>query len=1333
MTRIRFSSRPSTPPEARVRRGSCLPALRELSCRQKFRSSLPILILVAAALALRASATAHGTSVASGTLLDKHVLQRSLHAAFTHRYAAPLVPRARDRREVMADGEGIVKNHAGQNTRGGIPRGALHSKARALYALLPLDFERNDGQTDPKVRFLARGPGYTVFLTRDGAVLRLQRISQRSLRRGTPWRASKVSVVRLTLVGASSDVPVKGENQLPGKSNYFLGNDPRHWHTGIPTYSQVRYRGIYPGVDLAYYGRPGQLENDFILAAGADPRRILIHVTGAKRLVLDTSGALVLQTRTGEARLDRPAAYQGSGAKRRWLNVRYVRRGPDEVGLEVHDYQPSQPLIIDPVLTYSTYLGGTGGDMAYGVTVDSSGDAYVTGSTGSTNFPVKSAVQSSPGGDGDAFVAELNPAGSALLYSTYLGGSGVDVGQGIAVDPSGAAYVIGTTSGGFPVTTGAFQTTYGGGNSNAFVAKLGPGGTKLDYVTYLGGNAADFGLAIAIDGSGDAFVTGSTSSPNFPVLPNPGAFQVGNDGCITAGTTTTCTADAFVTELNPTGTGLVYSTYLGGSAADSGQAIAVDSQGYCYVGGYTNSTDFPTQAPLQSSSGGGSDGFITELKPGGQAVVFSTYWGGSGNDEILGLALDSQGSIYVTGQTQSDDFPTAGNTYQASYGGNGDAFLSKFASPDKSGQNGSTKVYSTYLGGSQADQGNGVAVDSSGDAIVVGYTQSSDFPSLDPMQTIPGISGAGTCGTVTCSDAFITKFGPSGAPVYSTYLGGSQNDAAQAVALDSSGTPYIAGSTDSPNFPVISGAIQSVYAGSGTSGNAFVAKVDPSDAPGVALTPQSVNFGNQTVGQATTTPQTVTLINEGSAPLEISGISASGAFSETNNCGTTITPGGGTCNIYVTFTPSVTGSTTNQIEISDNAAGSPQYITVTGNGVTGGAGTLTLTPSTLTFPSEPVGSTSPSQTVQIINTSQSSVTITAFNLSGQFVETNNCGATPVVLNAGAGCMATIYFAPTSGGSQTGSFSVTSNAAGSASVSLTGSGSALFSLSAPTISTTIVAGITQTTFTIGASAPPTFTSNISLSCSSSVTCSFNPTSIKPGQTSTVTVTKLSAATNPTNFTVTGTASSQTVTLSLSVFFSDFSISALPTVGQVTAGNSTSFTVTASPENGFNQVVLLSCSSGLPANSTCTWSPPGVDLNGVPSAASTLTIDTTSQISNSGALRFPRTPRPPGGWPGSGRLWVIWAGFVLLAAGMLAGYRNSPSKGRRQARWLLAGAGVLLVTMSAVGCNDLYYRNNINPAPVGTPSGVFKITLTGTLGSNANVTRATTVNLSVGPSP
>jgi len=788
---------------------------------------------------------------------------------------------------------------------------------KASYGLLPLSFEANDGQTDPRVRFLTHGQGYSLFLTQDEAVLALKAATM-----GGPGARSKAgasrpsqSVLRMRLRGVRAGTRVEGVDELPGKSNYFIGNDPNKWQTDIPNYARVEYREVYPGVDLVYYGHQGQLEYDFVLKAGADPGELRFGIEGAGRARINEAGDLVLETGGGEVVLRRPVAYQGTGTKRRKVKVSYVRRGM-EVGFEVGRYRRNQALTIDPVLVYSTFLGGVGGDIAYGIAVDSAGHAYVTGVTGSVNFPVKSAAQPILAGVTNAFVTKLNSTGSGLVYSTFVGGTGSDAAEAITVDAGGNAYITGNTSSSdFPVTTGVFQSAYSG-STDAFIAKIAASGSSLVYASYLGGSAADFAQGIAVGSSGDVYLTGSTQSFDFPTV-NP--LQIGNDGCTTINLVQTCSADVFVAEVNATATALVYATYLGGSGSDSGQAIAVDPGGNAYIAGSTSSTDFPTQNALQSRSGGGTDAFVTELNPSGAGLVFSTYLGGSDNDQAYGLVLDASGNIYVAGSTQSNNFPTTPNVFQTTYAGAGDGFLTKM------GAAGAVLVYSTFVGGSGADQAGAVAVDSTGSAVVVGSTQSSNFPLVDPSQRVLGISGAANCGTATgstgvCSDAFITRLNPSGMPVYSTYLGGTQADFAQAVAVDSAGIPYVAGSTASTNFPVVVGAVQGAYAGIENSGNAFVSKIEADDLPGLALSPQALNFGNQTLNLASPA-QSITLTNPGSAPLSITGITGSSDYTVSSNCGNSVPAGSGSCTIDVTFTPATAGPSTDELTITDGAAG----------------------------------------------------------------------------------------------------------------------------------------------------------------------------------------------------------------------------------------------------------------------------------------------------------------------------------------------------------------------------------------------------------------------------
>ena len=486
---------------------------------------------------------------------------------------------------------------------------ARQAQLQAAYGRLPLTFEANQGQTDPQVKFLSRGSGYSLFLTPTQAVMTLR-----------PKKAP-VSVLRMQMVGASPHPQVTGQDVLPGTVSYFRGTDPKAWRTGIATYKKIAYKGVYPGVDLVYYGSQNQLEYDFVVKPGADPKQIALSFAGAKSVTVGAGGDLSLGLAGGAVQWHKPAVYQVVNGVRRAIGSRYVVQG-HEARFQVGQYDAAKPLVIDPALAYSTYLGGSGGDSGNGIAVDSSGSAYVTGNTSSTDFPTTSgALQTTSAGSGDAFVTKLNASGTALVYSTYLGGTGSDSGHAIAVDGSGDAYVTGSTSStNFPTTAGALQTT-SAGSGDAFVTKLNASGTALVYSTYLGGSGGDSGASIGLDGSGDAYVTGSTSSTNFPTT--AGALQ----------TTSAGSGDAFVTKLNASGTALVYSTYLGGTGSDSGQGITVDSSGVAYVTGNTSSTDFPTTSgALQTTSAGSGDAFVTKLNASGTALVYSTFLGGSGID-----------------------------------------------------------------------------------------------------------------------------------------------------------------------------------------------------------------------------------------------------------------------------------------------------------------------------------------------------------------------------------------------------------------------------------------------------------------------------------------------------------------------------------------------------------------------------------------------------------------------------------------------------------------------------------------------------------------------------
>jgi len=727
------------------------------------------------------------------------------------------------------------------------PGTAARTRLLASYGNLPLSFEANQGQSEKRVKFLARGQGYGLFLTPTEAVLSLRASAQDKKhavtepaatgnRAAPDERARPAAVVRMRLVGANKHPRLTGLDPLPGRSNYFIGDDPARWQRDVPNYARVKYADVYPGIDLIYHGNQRQLEYDLVVAPAADPGRIALAFEGVQKLSLDPEGNLVLQTPRGDIAQHKPVIYQDIGGKREPVGGSYVLRAKQRVGFRVARYDTTRPLIIDPVLSYSTYLGGTGNDIGYAIAVDAFGEfVYVTGGTTSTNFPGVggNSIQPNLLGSGDVFVTKLNAAVTAPVYSTYLGGSGLDTAYAIAVDITGAAYVTGETDsptaagvGNIPYPrVGPFQATYKGGG-DAFVTKINPAGNALVYSTYLGGsgNERGYGIAVGIEGSPPftfpAYVTGHTSTSQ-GVVPGPNDFptvapfqaQNGQFG----------SHDAFVTKFNAAGSALVYSTFLGGNGSEfslDGGAIAVDGPGNAYVGGTTASTNFPgaSASTIQPAYGGGgrSDGFVVKFNSTGSALLYSTYLGGSGDEAVNGIAVDGDLNAFVVGYTTSTNFPTV-SPLQPSKGdvGSGeDAFVAKLNAA------GSALVFSTYLGGSGGDRAYGVAVDIVGNAYVSGSTGSTNFPTVAPIQA----NNAGS------RDAFISEFNPAGsALLFSTYLGGSTGDEfGYGIALDRFRNVYVTGSTSSANFPT-AGPFQPTFGGSAT--DAFVAKISTAAPP----------------------------------------------------------------------------------------------------------------------------------------------------------------------------------------------------------------------------------------------------------------------------------------------------------------------------------------------------------------------------------------------------------------------------------------------------------------------------------------------------------------------
>jgi hypothetical protein len=686
-----------------------------------------------------------------------------------------------------------------------------------------IGFEANCGQVDAQVQFVARGAAYTAFLTPTEAVLAL------GDRRG------EHAVLRMERIGANAAARAVGSGLLPGAFSYFPDGRLES-PISTPAYRRVRYDDVYPGIDLVYYSHARRLEYDFVVASGVDPNQIALHIEGAERVDVDGEGTLVMHTAAGDVRQPRPVAYQRIGGVRRPVSADYALDAEGRVRLRLGAYDRSRRLVIDPVITYATYLGGTGDEaqIYFGGEVhlarDAAGNLYVTGTTRSTDFPTTAGANQALGGSADVFVTKFSPGG-AVLYSTYLGGPCEDYGHAITVDGAGNAYVTGEVNGG-----GTCVSTPG-----VLVAKLDANG-NLVYASRLGGSLVDssHGTGIAVDAEGHAYVTGVAITSDFPTT--AGAYRT-----VACPNVYPFAGDGFVAKLSADGSALVYSTLLCGQGDDSPSGIAIDTAGNAYVAGSTASSDFPLVGPIELARGGGViglSGFVSKLSPDGSQLLYSTYLGGSGSAVINAIALDTAGNAYVAGETDSTDFPTTPGVIQEKAGRRhciescSDAFVAKIA------PSGSALVYSTYLYGELDDAANAIAVDAAGNAYVVGQTVSLLFPILDAFQSSKR----------DLDDAFVVKLSPDATRlVYSSYLGGSRfgrspgngSDNGTAIVLDAAGNAYVAGYTQSMDLPTTPDAFQRNLAGGSCDvqdtacGDGFVAKIGaggPGVTPAVNLT-----------------------------------------------------------------------------------------------------------------------------------------------------------------------------------------------------------------------------------------------------------------------------------------------------------------------------------------------------------------------------------------------------------------------------------------------------------------------------------------------------------------
>jgi len=1296
------------------------------------------------------------------------------------------------------------------------------------YGKLPLSFEANHGQTDAKVKFLSRGSGYTLFLTGDAAVFSLLRTSSqgsvasqqllpgRQLRPSVPVSA-KGAVLRMSLVKANQPGKVTGEDQLPGTSNYFIGNNPKKWRTNVPTYAKVKYEGIYSGVDLLYYGNQRQLEYDFVVSPGADPHRIQFDVRGASRISTDKDGDLVLHFQGGELRWRKPVVYQEINGTRQTIDGRYVIRHGHRIGFALGEYDSRRTLIIDPAITYSTYLGGaTNYSSAYAVAVDTSGNAYLTGYTRAWDFPVtQGAFQTTcPSGQGEygcgtkgaAFITKFNPTGTALVYSTYLGGNSYDGGYGIAVDAAGDAYVTGFTySTNFPTTPGAFQTTCGLDGVpcyDGFVTKLNPAGSALIYSTYLGGSpGGQSGGGIALNASGNAYVTGFTTSTNFPTTRH--AFQRKLRG----------PDNGFVTEINAAGSALVYSTYLGGSGSDSAGAIVLDVAGDAYVTGSTSSANFPvTQGAFQTTcSSLCFDAFVTELNPTGSALVYSTYLGGSitqgGGQEGTGIAVDASGDAFVIGSTSSSDFPVTPGAFQTSYGGAFDAFVTEL------NPTGSALVYSTYLGGSSTDQANGIVLDPVGDAYLSGETLSTDFP------TTPGAfyNCAGCEGAIY--RGFVSEMNPTGTSlVYSTYLTSSGGSGASGIAMDAAGGSYVVGETSSTDFPITPGAFQTTCAGCYSYSAAFVTKFVPGD----QVWPLALNFGSEPIGAASG-PQNTVLTNSGTTALAITSVTIVGAnngdFSQNNNCPASL-GAGDFCTINVTFTPTATGARNAAVSIADTAPNSPQTVALSG---TGTQSVVTLSPTSLNFGFQTVGVTSQPQPIML--STNGTLNISSIVTGAPFAQANNCGT---VLPAGGHCLINVTFTPSVVGLQNGTLAISDDGQGSPqTVPLSGSGAEPAITISPTslnfgIQTLGMTSSPQGTTLTNSSQVPLIITSIQIAganigdftqnnnCPSSlapqnscqVTVTFTPTATGPrtaavrvvdnvlGSPQTVplsgvgvlgisfsppsvtfpsqyvgtsglpqvvtltnsgdtvlTITNVTASASFTALSVCGSTVQPGAKCSIGVFFDpatigtisglltitdnditspqtvplagtgqDFSVApSSSSTATVAPGQAANYTVAVAPGGGFNQTVTLTC-SGAPAQSSCSVSPSSVKLNGASPAAITVSVSTAG---GSARLKYPGKFAP-----GRNKL-ALWVALSGLSGIVLLGSDPRKRYGR-----LLCGFALLCVLVTVMTWSACGGGMASSGSGGGTAPGTYNLTVVGTFSSgSANLVHSTKLTLVV----
>jgi Abnormal spindle-like microcephaly-assoc'd, ASPM-SPD-2-Hydin/Beta-propeller repeat len=1260
---------------------------------------------------------------------------------------------------------GMHANAATKFTQGKQPSQLLQA-----YGSLPLSFEENIGQTAREVRYVAHGGRYELFLTPQQAVMALRPAGHldfsprhrfatlRALReaRRNARQTEQMTTLGLQLEGSNPEAQISGVDPLPGRVNYFIGNDRANWHTDVHTFAKVKYAGVYPGIDLIFYGKENSLEYDFIVGQGADPATIALKVTGASKMRIDSRGDVLVSVPSGEVRLQKPLIYQQVNGKRHEVAGNYTIAANHRLTFSVASYDRNQPLVLDPVLDYSTYVGGTADDDAEGIAVDSNGDAFIAGNSASIDFPTTSnAFIPQPltaNTSVAAFVAELNPAGNTLLYSSYIAGSTPgETAFGVAVDPTGkAVYVTGQTlSPDFPTnsTTTGFKTgsNPGATSGTSYLVKFDPtqttGANSFVYSTFIGGTNGtgpngDLGLAVAADGSGNAYVTGLTdSSPgtatDLTTFPIVGGFQATLGNSNGGG-------NAFLAKINTTVGGsssLISSSYLGGDAVlyptsslgygDAGWGVAIDSSANAYIVGTTTSSNFGTLTttglaltyPTGNTSNAAFFAKISTATAGSQSLSYLTYLGGTGPDFGQAIAVGPNNVAYLTGSTSSLNFPLSTGAYQTTGSSAGVAFV---ALVDTSQPVANSLTNSTFVGGGNGDFGYGIKADAAGNAYVAGGTSSQNFPvTAGALQT--------TFPTGAFGSGFVLELNPTlSTLLYSSYFGGSGDgsnqdlDYAQGIAINSSTPPnvYIAGQSFSTNLPVAGTPVAPLHAGlNGTASDAYVAELTLT--PSLTVAPSPFDFGVVQLSVPTPAQAFVATNNTGSTitfnSIVVTGVSpaANTDFAKSSDDCSPSVAAAATCTVNVTFTPSVAAAESATLVITavvtNGGLTSTQVfdVNLTGTGSTTVPG-IAFNPTSLAFGPQALTTTSAAMPVMLTNPGTGPLTINSITASGDFAQTNNCPSSPTTLPASGTCTINVTFTPTALGARTGTLTFTDNAHGSPqTVPLTGTGTG----PSITFSPTSVSFNPQMLTTTSSAMPvkvtnsgtgPLTINSITASGDFAQTnnCPSSPTTLPASGTCTINVTfaptAVGARTGTLTFAYNAGGSPQTIPLTGTGW--DFQVSAPSTA---TGKSPVTFNATMTPLGGFNQSVAFTC-TGAPAGTTCTVVTPITATDGKTAQSVGVTI---TRMTGSLLLPAPPARTPP---------ISIWQIVPLILASLFL-FLLTKAKGLR-VRVGLATAVLLLVTLA--GCSSS------RPPTTGT------VTITGTsTGSAGTESHSATVAVTV----